>query len=196
MRDFAQPALCIRLITLLQMYLTALQCCPQCNQKYNQYQVFHRRFIALLALAAAQAPNELASAFCRSIADMLPVAGPSLLLDPASLPNKLGFLASLLSCCFTELLPAPPAESPSMLSNPLKDVGPVTCRHCDACLTCSTKLQLGTRQYIYSIRSLIASTACQLIKWSVQACNSAVLAACKDGMQAEMVPVQCHQDHL
>ena len=145
MQDFAQPALCIRLITVLQMYLTALQCCPQCNKKYNQYQLFHRRFIALLALAAAQAPNELASAFCRSVADMLPAAGPSLLLDPASLPNKLGFLeASLLSCCLTELLPAPPEESPSMLSNPLKDVGPVTCRHCDACVICSTKLTAGS----------------------------------------------------
>ncbi|KAA6430074.1 MAG: hypothetical protein FRX49_00505 [Trebouxia sp. A1-2] len=53
---------------------------------------------------------------------MLPATGPSLVLDPASLPNKLGFLkASLLSCCVAELLPALPAESPSMLSNPLKD---------------------------------------------------------------------------
>ncbi len=122
------------------MYVS-LQSYPWCNQKYIEHQLFHCRFLALLALAAARAPNELASAFCRSVADMLPAAGPSLLLDPASLPNKLGFLeASLLSCCLTELLPAPPEKSPSMLSSPLKDVGPVTCRHCDACLTCSTKI--------------------------------------------------------
>lgn len=91
--------------------------------------VVYLRFIALLAFAAARAPNELASACCRSLADMLPAAGLSLLLVPASLPSRLGFLkASLLSCSAAAMLPAVLVDSPSMFSRPLKDVGPFTCQ--------------------------------------------------------------------